>query len=369
YRELRSSLAGRGARFQTSSDTEVLLRLYEVEGERCVERLDGMFAFAVWDGRRQRLFLARDRVGKKPLFYCSTPGLFAFASEIKALLCHPSVPCEILPSSLPHYFFFGYSPSPHTFYRNIFEIPPAHTLTVDAVGRMELKGYWDLNFNGQSAKDLSIIEAASRVRDLLTEAVRKRLVADVPLGAFLSGGIDSSIVVGLMSQMSQEPVKTFSIGFAGDKSFDETEYARLVASHFRTHHTEFIVEPKAIDLIEPLVWHHDGPFGDSSAIPTFLVAQLTRKQVTVALNGDGGDELFAGYLRFYAAVLAERIPGLLLLAGEKTLSAIPEYANYPHWLRRAQRFLRGASCPFFERFSRWVSYFNDDLSLLLRKEI
>jgi len=347
YVELRKQLIGFGHQFVTESDTEVILHAYEQFGEECPKYLRGMFAFAIWDSRRRQLFLARDRVGKKPLFYYHGGGIFAFASEIKALLHHPSIPCEILVSTIPHYFTFGYAPSPHTFYREIFELLPAHSLTVEVSGRIDLRRYWDLDFSRPPGKEPTIEEAAARIRDLLTEAVRKRLVADVPLGVFLSGGIDSSIVVGLMSRLMQKPVKTFSIGFTGDKTFDETSYARLVASHFKTDHTEFIVEPKAIDLIEPLVWHHDGPFGDSSAIPTYIMAQLTREHVTVALNGDGGDELFAGYLRFYATILAEGIPSLPLQFGEKVLSVFPEPPNYHHWLRRAQRFLRCASYPFF----------------------
>jgi len=368
YVELREQLIGFGHQFVTESDTEVIVHAYEQFGEECPKYLRGMFAFAIWDSRRQRFFLARDRIGKKPLFYHHGRGIFAFASEIKALLLHPSIPCEISISTIPHYFTFGYAPSPDTFYRGIFELPPAHVLTVDVSGRMDLKRYWELDFTKPPGKEPPVEEAAARIRDLLTEAVRKRLVADVPLGVFLSGGIDSSIVVGLMSRLKQKPVKTFSIGFTGDKTFDETSYARLVANHFKTDHTEFIVEPKAIDLIEPLVWHHDGPFGDSSAIPTYIVAQLTREHVTVALNGDGGDELFAGYLRFYATILAERIPGLLLRLGGKVLSVFSEPASYHHWLRRAQTFLRFASYPFFDRYSHWTSLFNDDLSLLLRPE-
>jgi len=288
YVELRKQLIGLGHQFVTESDTEVIVHAYEQFGEDCPKYLDGMFAFGLWDSHRRRFFLVRDRIGKKPLFYYHDENIFAFASEVKALLVHPEIPCEILPSSLPHYFTYGYAPSPETFYREILELPSAHALTVDMSGRMNLRRYWDLDFSRQPEKTPSLEEAAKRIRDLLTEAVRKRLVADVTVGAFLSGGIDSSIVVGLMSRLTQKPVKTFSIGFAGDAAFDETRYARLVAEHFRTDHTEFIVEPKAIDLIEPLVWHHDGPFGDSSAIPTYIVSQLTREHVTVALTGDGG---------------------------------------------------------------------------------
>ncbi len=369
YVELRRQLVGLGHQFVTESDTEVIVHAYEQFGEECPKYLEGMFAFALWDSRRRQLFLARDRVGKKPLFYYNGGDIFAFASEVKALFRHPEISCEILASDLPHYFTFGYSPSSNTFYRGILELPAAHVLIVDASGRMQLRRYWDLDFSRPPGKEPPVEEAAARIRDLLTEAVRKRLVADVPLGVFLSGGIDSSIVVGLMSQLMQKPVKTFSIGFAGDKTFDETSYARLVASHFKTDHTEFIVEPKAIDLIEPLVWHHDGPFGDSSAIPTYIVAQLTRGHVTVALNGDGGDELFAGYLRFHATLLADRIPSALLQQLDKTLSKFPEPTNYHNWLRRSQRFLRCSSYPFFDRFSNWISFFNDDLSLLLKPEV
>jgi len=369
YVELRKRLIGLGHQFVTESDTEVIVHAYEQFGDECPKYLRGMFAFTLWDSCRRLLFLARDRVGKKPLFYYHGKGIFAFASEVKALLRHPEIPCEILTSTLPHYFTFGYAPSPNTFYHEIFELPPAHTLTVEVSGRIDLRRYWDLDFSQQSGRELPMEDAVRRIRDLLTEAVRKRLVADVPLGAFLSGGIDSSIVVGLMSRLMQKPVKTFSIGFTGDKTFDETSYARLVARQFRTDHTEFIVEPKAINLIEPLVWHHDGPFGDSSAIPTYIIAQLTREHVTVALNGDGGDELFAGYLRFYATILAERMPPLLCWVGKKTLSVFPEPANYHHWFRRAQRFLHCASYPFLDRLSHYITYFNDDLRCLLSPEV
>jgi asparagine synthase (glutamine-hydrolysing) len=369
FRELRSDLERRGIFFRTSSDTEVILRLYEAIGKKCLEQLDGMFAFAIWDARKRQLFLARDRLGKKPLFYYHNRRIFAFASEIKALLRNPSIPCEIFHSAIPHYFTFGYAPSPSTFYRDIMELPPAHCLTVDLRGQMELSRYWDLDFSQPLSREPSLEEAALTVRDLLTRAVQKRLVADVPLGAFLSGGVDSSIVVCLMSRLMQKPVKTFSIGFAGDRAFDETHYARVVADHFKTDHTEFIVEPKAIDLVEPLIWHHDGPFGDSSAIPTYIVAQLAREHVTVALSGDGGDELFAGYQRFYAAVLSDQLPRVLWRLGDAAFSRLPEPKSYHHSLRRVQRFLSSASYPFFDRYARWISLFTDDLPLLLRPEI
>jgi asparagine synthase (glutamine-hydrolysing) len=208
-------------------------------------------------------------------------------------------------------------------------------------------------------------EVAGRVRELVTDAVRKRLVADVPLGAFLSGGIDSSIVVAAMSGLMKEPVNTFSIGFSGERAYDETRYARIVAQHFKTNHREFVVKPNAVDLIETLVWHHDGPFGDPSGIPTYIVSQLAKEHVTVALNGDGGDELFAGYLRFAAGIMAERIPALVVRSGRLLLSLFPEPRNHHHPIRRAQRFFQNAGIPFHERYSKWISLFYDDLWLLL----
>jgi len=369
FNALRTRLQAQGHSFRSSSDAEVVLHLYEELGEKCVEELEGMFAFALWDERRKRLLLARDRVGKKPLYYISAGSVFVFGSEVKSLLRHPAVSAEISLEALPHYFTFGYPPPGQSFYRGICQLPPAHTMTLDADGRIEVRRYWDLDFSGAPSKGLSLSEASTQIRTLVTEAVRKRLVSDVPLGAFLSGGIDSSIVVGLMSQLLDKPVKTFSLGFAGDPHFDETHHARLVANHFRTDHTEFIVEPKAIDLIESLVWQHDGPFADSSAIPTFLLSQLTRQHVTVALTGDGGDELFAGYLRFQACVVAERLPPGFCRLCARVLAPIPEPKQYHHWLRRTQRFFDGASNPIFGRLQRWVSAFDHDLTKLLRPEV
>lgn len=369
FRDLRAQLQSKGHTFRSDSDTEVVLHLYEELGDKCVEALDGMFAFALWDERRKRLFLARDRVGKKPLFYGQAGSTFVFGSEVKALLQHPAVAAEISLEALPCYFTFGYAPQGQTFYRGLHQLKPAHAMMVEADGRMETWRYWDLDFNVARSREPSLSEATARVRDLVTEAVRTRLVADVPVGAFLSGGLDSSIVVGLMSRLMDKPVKTFSIGFTGDPDFDETRYARIVASHFGTDHTEFIVEPKAIDLIEPMVWHYDGPCGDPSAIPTSIMAKLTRQHVTVALNGDGGDELFAGYLRFQAALAADRLPpGLGRLAG-RILSVVPEPKAYHHWLRRAQRFFAAASDGLFERLQRWTAFFDADLRELLRPEV
>lgn len=366
FKELRASLAARGVAFRTSSDTEVILRLYELAGERCVDALDGMFAFAIWDGRRELLLLARDRVGKKPLFYYATPTLFAFASEIKALLRHPAIVPKVDVGMLPAFFLYGYVPTPATFYQGVRKLPPGHLLRVGVDGQVCIEEYWDLSLpSGSSSPPPSEAEAVVRVRELVTAAVGRRLIADVPLGAFLSGGIDSTVVVGLMGQLMREPVRTFSIGFVGDSRFDETSYARQASERFKTIHTEFLVEPSAVDLVEHLVWHHDGPFADSSAIPTYLLSRLARRHVTVALNGDGGDELFAGYLRFYAALLSERVPAWVRQTARRVLSGLPEWGGHQSSFRRLQKFAGSAALPLTERFSRWIAVFYEDLPRLL----
>jgi asparagine synthase (glutamine-hydrolysing) len=364
YLELRSELKAAGHQFRTEGDTEVVAHLYEELGDRCLERLDGMFALAVWDGRRRRLLLARDRTGKKPLFYHRGAALFAFGSEIKALLAHHGVPRTVALDALPQLFLHGYVPNPGTLYEGISQVPPAHGLSVERGGETRLWPYWDWTFP-ERPLEVSAREAAGRLRELLTAAVRRRLMADVPLGAFLSGGLDSSIVVAIMAGLTSQPVKTFSIGFAGDARFDETAYARLVAQRYGTVHTPFIVEPKAFDLLERLVRVYDGPFGDSSAIPTYVLSELTRRHVTVALNGDGGDELFAGYLRFVGGVVAARVPGVAFRLGRAATRWLPPIGGPRHPLTRAGRFFRDADLSWLERFSSWISFFHRDLRALL----
>jgi asparagine synthase (glutamine-hydrolysing) len=365
HRELRRILVATGARFRTTSDTEVILRLYEAKGERAVAEIDGMFALAIWDGGRRRLLLARDRVGKKPLYYAQTPRLFAFSSEIKGLLQHPALAPEIDTTRLATFFVHGYTPCPTTLYRGVRQVPPGHMLTVDPVGDLRLTEYWDVPHGLTGPPPLTEETAVAEVRRLLTTAVERRLVADVPIGAFLSGGIDSSIVVGLMTRLRRDPVQTFSIGFAGDQAFDETRYANIVAKRFNTLHTTFTVEPSAVELIERLVWFHDGPFGDSSAVPTYLLARLTRQHVTVALTGDGGDELFAGYLRFYATLLCERIPAWLRVAAHRAAAVLPEAGSHRGVVRRLKKLADAAQLPAAERLARWVSVFHEDVSRLL----
>ncbi|HVF50397.1 MAG TPA: asparagine synthase (glutamine-hydrolyzing) [Pyrinomonadaceae bacterium] len=296
FQELQPELEARGHRFRTHSDTEAIVHAYEEFGESCVEHLRGMFAFALWDGRARKLFVARDRAGKKPLYYTTTPqGVFLFASELKSLLEYPSVGRETSAEALDAYLTFGYVPDPLSIFQGIRKLPPAHSLTFD--GReVAVKQYWDLPFETDRTRR-RVEDYLEELRALLDESVRLRLMSDVPLGAFLSGGVDSSAVVGLMARHMSQPVKTFSIGFQED-SYNELKYARVAAKHFATDHHEFIVTPDICDIVDELVWHFDEPFADSSAIPTYMVSKLARQFVTVALSGDGGDELFAGYTRY-----------------------------------------------------------------------
>ncbi len=366
FRELRGDLENRHC-FRSHGDAETIVHLYEERGDDAFAALDGMFALGLWDARRRRLLLARDRSGKKPLFYYEGPGLFAFASEVKALLAHPGVPHDRDETALPLYLTYGYVPTPGTFYRGIRSLPPGHSLVVTETSTGQPTPYWAVRFRDGRIQDE--VEAQERFRELLRKAVARRLVADVPLGAFLSGGLDSSTVVAFMAETASGRVKTFTIGFAGGREYDEREHARLVAERFETDHTEFVVEPKALDLVDRLVWHHDGPFGDSSAIPTYLLSELTRTRVTVALNGDGGDEVFGGYLRLYGGALSERFPRWSFRAAAAVLGALPEPADRRHPLRFAKRFAGAGALPLVERYLRWNGYFTSGLLDLLRPEL
>ena len=360
FRELRRELVALGYQFRSQSDTEVILRAYEEWGSEAIRRLDGMFALALWDARRRELVLARDRLGKKPLFYWTDGRCLVFGSEIKALLAHRHVPCEVNESTLPFLLALGYPPTGETCYRGIRQVPPASLLRFhEAEPNPQSETYWDIDFTPVTPvrKGITLPEAKERIRQLLTEAVRRRLVADVPLGAFLSGGVDSTIVVGLMARLIPDrPVKTFSIGFEGDPDFNETRYAKIAAERFRTEHTTFIVTPQSFGLLERLVWHHDQPFGDSSAIPTYLLSKLTRQHVTVALSGDGGDEVFAGYTRFVAACWTQKIP-LVLRRGLAWLFGGLPSSSERSFISRARRFSGVAALPLPERYWRWISYF------------
>ncbi len=292
--ELRKELETSGYTFQSTSDTEVLIHLYDKHGIACVRHLRGMFAFALWDQKRQRLFLARDRVGQKPLFYWLTAHSMAFASEIKSFLRDNAFVRTPDLDALSDYLTYQYIPPPHTMFKQVYKLPPAHVLICEH-GQIHLEKYWELQYAPKVT--FSEHELIERTRILLDEAVKLRMISDVPIGAFLSGGIDSSLVVAMMAQHSTQPVKTFSIGFRED-AYNELPYARLIAERYGTEHHEFIVEPKAVEILPELIWHCDEPFGDPSAVPTFYVSKLTSQYVKVALNGDGGDESFAGYRRY-----------------------------------------------------------------------
>ena len=370
FKELRTGLVARGHRFRSQSDSETIIHLYEEKGGGAIDALDGMFALAIWDERHRRLTIARDRAGKKPLFRYRSNTLFAFASEIKAFFGHPDIPIELNVDAVPSYFIHGYVPGPATFYQGVEQLEPGTVMTIEADGRTRSRQYWHIRFPEAGAvPPIDRREAAAGVRDLVTRAVERRLMSDVPLGAFLSGGVDSTIVVGVMSQLMSAPVKTFSIGFEGDPAYDETAYARLAAERFKTDHTEFRVSPSALDLIDTLIWHHDGPFGDSSAVPTYIVSKLARDHVTVVLTGDGGDELFAGYRRFAAAVVSEHLPAFAVRAARALSSTLPTPRNDRHWLAGARRFVQAAADPVDLRITRWMAQFFDDLEALLRPEL
>lgn len=353
FRELRAELAAAGARFRSSGDTEVVLRAYEAWGTDAIARLDGMFALAIWDGRAGRMLLARDRAGKKPLFYWSDGSRLVFGSEIKAILACGLIPRRVDTARLAEFLTFGYVPHPATLYDQIVQVPPASIVIHDHDGTGSPATYWDALADTHTPTDHGPI--GTDVSRLLRDAVRRRLVSDVPLGVLLSGGIDSSLIVALMSQMSSEPIHTFSIGFADEASFDERGYAQQVADRFGTLHTEFAVQLDAVGLLDRLIWHHDQPYMDSSAIPTFVVSRLAREHVTVALNGDGGDEVFGGYDRFRAAALSPRLPGWLARGARRAVGRFPADHSYYSLQRRLKRLLENAELPVEERYHSWIA--------------
>lgn len=356
HRELRAELSGRGHRFRTASDTETIVHLYEDLGDGCVDKLRGMFAFAIHDERAGRLLLARDRVGKKPLHYAQCGAHFLFGSEIKSLLRHPALRREVSFEAFADFVTFGYVPDPGTAFRGIHKLPPGHTLSWQD-GHIRLRRYWDFACD-RTAPPRPPDEAhyLARLRELLAEAVRLRLESEVPLGAFLSGGIDSSTVVALMARELKEPVRTFSIGFR-ETDFDELSYARLTARLLNTEHHEFIVSPDVCRIVEEIVRLHDEPFADVSSIPTYVVSQMAREHVTVVLTGDGGDEIFGGYERYLVEQRRDwltRIPGPLRDGLLKSLSrSLPQGFYGKRWLGNLA--LEPAA-----RFVENVSYFNAD---------
>jgi asparagine synthase (glutamine-hydrolysing) len=355
YKELRRELEARGHRFHSESDTEVVIHLYEEEGVEAVRRLNGMFAFGLWDERRRRLWLCRDRIGIKPLVYSWDGDRLLFASEIRALLTDPAVDRALDREALMLYLAFNYVPAPRTMFAGIRKLEPGCSLVLEG-GRVEISRYWGLPDPAEEAEMVDPGRLRGRLVELLSEAVAGCMLADVPVGAFLSGGVDSGIVVALMARLSSAPVKTFTIGFAGDGLYDETEGARRVAAMYGTEHHEFrIRQHDMLDALPEVLGASAEPFADSSAIPTYLVARETRRHVKVALSGDGGDELFGGYRSYLAEGLRaryHRVPALLRESViEPVIAALPDSreSRVGETLRRVKKFIRAARGPVDER--------------------
>ena len=382
YVELREELLAKGHKFATMTDTEVIVHAYEEYGIECLQKFRGMFAFALWDERNERLVLARDRIGKKPLFYRQEADRLSFGSELKTLLQIPGAPREVDPQAIDLFLTYQYVPHPRTILKGYRKLPPAHYAIYEK-GQLSVARYWTPPYRsdiGHTFADPSLVDSAkwshadwqAKLRETLTDAVRLRMRSDVPLGAFLSGGIDSTIISGLMQSLSSRPILTFSIGFTVEK-FDERQYAREAAKLLGTDHQEYVVEPSALDTLPDLIWHYDEPFGDSSAIPTMYLSRVTREKVTVALSGDGGDELFAGYDRYQAVLLAgkiDRLPGFVKsICGWPVWQKIPARIEQKSFRRRVKRFLSGMAESPERRYLRWIGIFdNDARSRLYSKE-
>ncbi|HEY0427337.1 MAG TPA: asparagine synthase (glutamine-hydrolyzing) [Pyrinomonadaceae bacterium] len=352
YQELKKELEARGHRFKTNSDTETILLAYREFGANCLQYLRGMFAFAIWNKKDETLFIARDRVGKKPLFYAvSEKGNFVFGSELKVLLAHGEIKKEVDYAALDAFLTFGYVPEEFCIFKNVNKLAPGHFL-IYKKGEIRTEKYWDFRYE-KPLEVKSEDEYAERLRALIKESVKIRLISEVPLGAFLSGGVDSSTIVGMMTELSEKPVKTFSIGFNED-TFDELKYARIAAKHFRTEHHEFVVTPDLIEIVDELAWHFDEPFADPSALPTFMVSKMARDFVTVVLSGDGGDELFAGYTRY---VTDKKRSGLANLpAGIRQNLLKPLSASLPHGAK-GKNYLYNISLDAVDRYIDSVSHF------------
>jgi asparagine synthase (glutamine-hydrolysing) len=360
FLDLRAELESHGHRFHSRTDTEVILAAYRQWGVKCLGRLRGMFALALWDARERRLFIARDRAGKKPLHYLLDRDGLAFASEPKAFLADPAFDPRPNRAALSAYLTYQYVPSPLSAFEGVRKLPPAHYLVVER-GQVRVERYWKLSFVAK--RRISEADARAELIDRLREAVRLRLISDVPLGAFLSGGVDSSAVVATMAQLTDIPVKTFSIGFE-DKEFDELPYARAVAQRYRTDHHEFVVRPSASDILPELVWHYNEPFADSSAIPTYYLSALARRHVTVALNGDGGDENFAGYRRYVTPRSAQhfdRLPDPVRRAITAAASALPEATTSRSLASRGRRWVRRLAEPPRHRYGRRMMIFDPEM--------
>ena len=359
YQELRKSLLAAGHQFRTEGDTEVIVHLYEQYGLDFVQYLRGMFALALWDSREQQLVVVRDRMGQKPFFYRMEDGRFAFASELKALLQIPGIPRQLDRRSVLRYMTLQYVPAPHSMLEGFRRLPPA-SMAILKDGDFRIERYWSPPYDEPDLSKSAIDDWRDELRHEMTEAVRLRLRSDVPLGAFLSGGIDSTIVTGLMQQQLDRPVQTFSIGFPV-AAFDERAYARQASKMQGTDHHEAVVEPDAISMLPKLIWHYDEPFSDSSAIPTMYLSQMTREHVTVALTGDAGDELFCGYDRYRAvriAAMTDFVPRWSRRMAAAFATLIPGDPRQKSFRRRAKRLLETLGQNSEERYLNWVSIFN-----------
>jgi len=359
FPELRLQLEKNGHRFSTSSDTECIVHLYEEYGIDCVKKLNGMFGFAIWDDRKQSLFLARDRLGVKPLYYFFDDHCLVFGSELKAILTHDKIPRQIDVEALDSFFSAEYIPAPLSIFQGIRKLPPAHRLVLKD-GKISIDCYWDLQFKKWHSRNEELCEALT---DLLKDAVRIRLISDVPLGAFLSGGVDSSSIVCLMSEMMDRPVKTFSIGF-DDASYNELQYARIVAHQLNTEHHEMTIQPDVVHLVDNLVRYLDEPLADVSIFPMYLVSQLARQHVTVALSGDGGDELFAGYEWYIAQKIASyycKIPKFLRNGWiPRLVDCIPPSSRKKGSTNKLKRFVEGSILPESLQHFRWSMFATEE---------
>ena len=360
FMELREILEKKGHIFKSHTDIEVILHLYEEKGIDCVNDLRGPFAFALWDEKKGRLFLARDRIGKKPLYYIFRNRTLIFGSEIKAILQDPEVMVEVNRPAISDYLSYGYTPTPETMFKDIMKLPPAHFMIYEN-GNIRLERYWELDFSKKVS--FSEGEFCERIMNLLEEATRIRLISDVPLGVFLSGGIDSSTVTYMMKRLNSGPVKTFSIGF-DEESYSELKYARIVAEYFGTEHHEYIVRPKAVEVLPKLVWHYNEPYADSSCLPSFYVSEMTAQSVKVALNGDGGDEGFGGYERWMANRYGELINKIPVPFRNRIIKliakAIPGSLEFKDFKTRLKRFLMMVEEPYNKRHYNWVTIFRDN---------
>ena len=357
FRELRQQLEACGHTFRSKSDTESVIHAYEEYGKDCVKYLRGMFAFAIWDGPHRSLFLARDRVGKKPLYYYADKTKFVFASEIKAILKDPTIAATPNHQALDHLLTWQHVPSPESAFEGIKKLPAAHWMEISD-RQMHIQRYWTLHYSPK--RKISFGDAVTELKERIDEAVRVRLESDVPLGAFLSGGIDSSAIVAYMARAMDQPVLTFSAGFK-DEAFDERPFAKLVADKYGTNHTELLVDAPVADVLPKLVWHYDEPFGDSSAVPSYAIAGLTKQYVTVVLNGDGGDENFAGYGRYvrnYYSRFGDMIPGWMYGGIGKGLQWLPAGFKRSHSVLKLKSVVDTMKLNPDLRYAKWLTHFS-----------